>query len=261
MSQSSNDFERQDDLPADEEQERTMPLLGGGSSDLPEAADLEFQSIGDGSGKVFNHGTALVLIVAVIAGGAFYFMRASQGDLGPDEQTASAQARVEQALAQLSQPEQMPDDDPLRPDNLNKLVGDSASVIAMFTDDIASRQVPLEYVQKNPFVLYRPQEAQADPDDDDGPTAEELEAERRRKQAEAERRRIEREAGRLQLDGVMGNVAIISGETVREGASVGEFTVERITRDSIVLKAGDHRFELNMGGDLELLNQSPVRDR
>ena len=243
MTDADRDFDRNDALPEDDEQERTMPLVGV-SDDLPEAADLDLESMKDG-GRIFNHGTALIIIVAAIAGGAFYAMRATQGELSAGEDTATAQARIEQAIAQLARPQEMAEDNPLRQDNRRELSNDTDSLIGLFTDDIARRQVPLEYVQKDPFVLYRPGRRQDGDDEDEKRviTREEVEA-----PFLARERQLRRQVERLNISGVVGNTASIGGGNVRAGDKLDQLTVVGISRQGVVLESDPLRIELKTDG-------------
>ncbi len=237
MTDADRDFDRNDALSGDDDQERTMPLVGV-SDDLPEAADLDLESMKDGS-RIFNHGTALIVIVAAIAGGAFYAMRATQGELSAGEDTATAQARIEQAIAQLARPQGMAED------NRHEPSSETDSLIGLFTDDIARRQVPLEYVQKDPFVLYSPGRGEDDEDEDEKRviSREEVEA-----LFLARERQLRRQVERLNISGVVGNTASIGGGNVRAGDKLDQLTVVDISRQRVVLESDPLRIELKTDG-------------
>jgi len=60
---------------------------------------------GEGSSSALSklpQSTLLILAIALIAGGALYFMRVSQGDLQRETLAADVRAKVDQAVAKFS---------------------------------------------------------------------------------------------------------------------------------------------------------------
>jgi hypothetical protein len=110
-------------------------------------------------------------------------------------------------------------------------------------------QVPVEQVQKNPFVmseLLGPEPTAADPNAKAG-------AERAKRDADARKRRFETALNGLKLNGVLGGsnpVARISGDAVRVGDVVGEiFKVKAIHDRRVELEFDGQIFTLSMDDD------------
>ncbi|MBI1336808.1 MAG: hypothetical protein GC164_07590 [Phycisphaera sp.] len=224
----------------DDESDKSLSLMGGvmQSEGLPEA-DLDMQST-RGSSKLLSHGSMLVVLIFVVAAGSIYAMKVTQGAIRSDPQTKEVEARVEQALAKLSRPSAMAQDDPLLQQNLGSLFKDTDAIVSMFKSDMTAHQVPIEYVQKNPFELYN-ESPVADASADPGAGANNRVLQQ-----------LEMELGDLELQTVMLGarpVAVISGEIVQPGQSVGSFKVKTISQLAVVLEASGHDFTLSLKND------------
>lgn len=248
----SDPIDRADQLPNPQtldESDRQLSLMGGivRPEGLPEAGDGEFRSLKQ-SGGLLSHGTMIMLLIVAVGAGGLYAMRATQGDL-TDAADAGVEARIEQALAKLIRPDAMATDDPLRPDNLSALFRDTDSIVAMFSADPARHQVPIDRLQKDPFEL-RVEAPRVEavhvgtpvPATDRG--------------HDALLRKLQLELADLQLQSIMQGarpIAVINGELLQPGQSIGSFTIKQITGSGVLLEAGGRSFTLAM--------QSPEANR
>ncbi|MEX0776596.1 MAG: hypothetical protein WD042_12910 [Phycisphaeraceae bacterium] len=209
---------------------------------LPNADDTQAYAAPHAGSKLLSQGTLLILMVAGIAGGSIYLMRMTQGDVRASSQTKEVEARIEQALVKLANPAAMASDDPLNKDNMKVLFDDTDSVVAMFNDDTATRQVPLEYLQKNPFDV--PTRKTAAGVTVPAPTGNAAELARQR-----QIKQLATEFAGLKLDAVMLGrvpVAIVNSKVVKAGDKVGSFTVAEITGMQVTLSALDQTYTLAM---------------
>ena len=225
-----------------------MSLLGGvasgaaESNHLPHADDFDLEEKGQpGGGGGISKATLVVIIIGLVAIGVLYTMGLMQGELGAADDT-QVEARMEQILAKLSNPEALDADDPLRPDNFEALFQDTDSIVASLNTDITLRQVAPEFVKKNPFKL--PFTTEPDTDQSDADNAE--------RQRQAELSRLRGELGRLNLQSVMSSggepVAIVDGEMYRPGETLGSFQILSISASNqrMMLEAADEMFTLSM---------------
>ena len=217
-----------------------MSLMGAGGVEADPAADEADASAGStwlGQGAVLGGIALLATVAAVLA------MRTVVSDPGASNTLAAEdQAKIETYLGKSSNPDALAEDDPLRPGNLKRLFGDTDAVLAMFSRDLSESQVPIGYVKKNPFKLPIGEK----PASKNNNT--------RQQQAKQRLRELRQKLASLNLQSVMGGenpVAVINGELYQKGETVGPFTIERVNRVSLKLRADDRSFTLNMdkGGD------------
>jgi len=206
--------------------------------------------------RLFNQTTLLLVLVCVIAAGTIYAMRLSQSDFFSGKHDSSAvEARIDQALAKLSNPDALPSDSPLRKDVFDALTQDADDVIEMFARDTAENQVPVDQLKMNPFLIRSAS-------GEDVRQREMEEAERKAKERKLE---LIRAAKRLKLESVVSGrrpVAVIDGEIVTAGTKVGElFVCQSINPDSraVVLEAEGHRFILRMKSQEDADGRSNTR--
>lgn len=237
-----------------DEEPRSMPLSAMAADDPATGVDGDFQSTKAPS-KIFNQGSMLLVLIAAVAGGAIFTMRQTSS-VGPGQGVdRKVEAKIEQALAKLSRPGEMSADDPLTPGNLANLNQNTDAIVAIFQDDVSARQVPLEYVQKDPFELFQPPAEIAVVTTRTGPTMEELEAQKRAAALAAREQALRAELQRMRCDAIMGDLVMINGNALRRGMKVGNFTVVDIKASSVVLRADDLSYELKINGDIESLNR------
>jgi hypothetical protein len=205
------------------EQRQAMSMMNGatvGPEGIPDAADLDMISMK--SGRSFNHGTLLLLMVFVIAAGTIWAMRMSQGELTLSSATKQLEAKVEAALSKLSAPNSRGD---AAKSNLNKLFQDTDQIVAVFSDDPATHQVPISHVQKNPFYIHIRRELPKTKDTPKGPSQEELERNRKLTMLEKEFDSLKLQSV---IDGGRTPVAVINGELLQTGEVIGSFRIKSI---------------------------------
>ena len=133
----------------------------------------------------------------------------------------------------------MPSDDPLARKNLDTLFQNTDSIVTMFATDISQRQVPIEYVKQNPFVMlsYHPV---AVPVGDPLLTP---------VHDESQHRKLLTEVKDLKLQTVMRGrvpIAIISGQFVQPGQTIGSFKVKAIRGLTVELESNGESYTLTM---------------
>ncbi|MFP4144367.1 MAG: hypothetical protein ACLFV3_04415 [Phycisphaeraceae bacterium] len=224
---------------------QSMSLLGGvaGADGTGETDPTEFD---DSEKRSLNTNVLIVVLVVAVAAGVLYMMNALRGDLTTDTQAQQVENRVNQALAQLRESAggeaaagEAAGVAGMMGINPSALLADTESIIEMFSTNIAEAQVPVNYVQKNPFALAlpggdKPEEPQANNDN--------------REQRLA---RLRGEFNRLELQTVMGGdtpIAVINGEFLQEGDSIGSFAVAKIVaaEATAILEAEGEQFKIVM---------------
>ncbi len=235
----------------DEQQEpQSLSLLGG----VAQADDLdEFEDLDDaGQSKWSGRGATVLLLVLVLVGaGLLYGMRSMQGDLSQGV-AGEVELKIERALAKLNDPENMSEDDPLRPTNLTALFESTEAAVSMFAADLTEQQVPVEYIKQNPFTFS----------DSDAPAATNRDGAR-----EQWRQDVQQQAGRLNLQSVTrgqrGPIAIIDGQFVRPGEQVGPFLVTEIKPEQlkVELQAENAELDVSHAVTLDMQQQREQRGR
>jgi hypothetical protein len=223
-----------------DESERTMPLMSGVARADEAISGAELATDGSSSGSnVLSQGTLLVLLAFVVAAGALMLMRQQRADPDADVAGKEVEAKIEEALAKLSKPNAMAQNDSLRQENINALFKDTGSIIAMFNVDVTSQQVPLEFLKKNPFSV--PARAQVEMA---APAAVNTDGQR-----EKRLRELHAEAKELDLQSIMEGsrpVAIIGGTLVQQGQTIGSFQVAKIGGMGVTLTADGQEFKITM---------------
>ena len=217
-----------------------------GPEEIPEADEFELKAPKNSS-KLLNQGTLLVLLLVSVTVTVIWVMRLSQGEIRSAPGSKEAEAKVDDALTKLRLPKvgALVADDPLSPYNIDNLFQDSEHLITMFSADQTMRQVPIEFIQRNPFMLP---EANADGIGTFSAvnTTGNDKKERRRQQR---REKLSRELAGLELQTVMmGRVpmAVISNDLVRVGHVMGSFTIKKIRPRSLDLEVDGQAFVLTM---------------
>ena len=233
-----------------------MPLTAGG---IGGGVDMDADTGGDPAGgpyaaEVLSRPAAVLGIVAVVAVATLAGMRYFGGDLAgaaPTPGGDAAAAKIETYLAKAANPERLSADDVMAAGTITAIVADTDGIVAMFAADHAATQVPLEYVQRNPFRMYEPETApvvapQADPHA--AQAAHDAAARQERERRTSELKKLRDQLHTLKLNGSLGSTgAIINGEVVRTGQTVGPFTVTRIDPLSVTLQASGEEFILRVG--------------
>ncbi len=231
-----------------------LPLTAGGFAGG--AADADPHAGGDlaagpYAAEVLSRPAAVLGLVAVVAVVTLAGMRYFGGDLTGTGSTRSgdaAAAKIETYLAKAAHPDRLSADDVMTRGGIDAIVADTDRIVAMFAADHAATQVPLEYVQRNPFKMYEPQPLAVVTPEVDTSALHEAAARQERERRTRELKALRDELNKLQLNGSLGSAgAIINGDVVRTGQSVGPFTVTRIDAMSVTLEGGGEAFILRIG--------------
>ena len=216
----------------------SMPL---GMSDF---GDDDFMGIDDGNAvggikRSNKSGLILMVLVLAVGGGTLWTMRITGAIGSSNPQLAEAEAKIERALERFLGTK---NPDPAQAGAaLEQLFGDTDRAISVFSDDPTSKQVDVGNVQKNPFEMFvKPPETITAT----GGTVNDTE-----RQAAERMRQLNTEVSRLVLNSVLVGkepVAVISDQVVREGQSIGSFTVVSISPKAVELVAGEDRFMLEL---------------
>ncbi len=209
----------------------TMPLMGGvvHPEGLPDAEGLE-APVGRSGSHLLSSGTLVILAVAAVAAGSLFLMRSTQHPVPTTDK--AVEARIEQALVKLSSSKPLDAQDPLSHQGMSALFDNTDRIVSMFTRNTATKQVPLKYLKKDPFVLTITPRMVAVGDSNAAANA-----------------RMTEELKDLKLEAVMQGripVAVINGNLVQPGQRLGNFTVKSISGLSVVLEAGGASYTLKM---------------
>jgi hypothetical protein len=207
-----------DDAPVD-------AILDDGTGDTAFVATEEKQPIGKG--------TVAMFVILALAGAGTYFMYLRTG---PQSATAATDPKAQQVITRY-----MTD----REKNLagmKKMLRDTETVVKQFLKYPSVQQVPLADLTGNPFRIAVSGEKTT--------ASLNLDAERERKKREEERLAVLHAVNNLQLQSVMSGGArsscMINNALYTEGQQVEEFTVEKVSPNSVIVRHGTYRFELKM---------------
>jgi len=221
-------------------QASVMSMMSGEANDQP--LGMEEEAEGDASGPTINSSLVIIGVVAVVLVGAVVLMRSLQtNELDEGGVSPKLQAKVEQYIGgnKASADAGGATDAGKSIPGMNRNTG---SIVAMFSQDFSDKQVPIEFVKKNPFRLSLPEPKQKPQDTkEDKPDPEQ---QRRKRLA-----KLRNQADRLTLQSVMGGdspVAVIDGELYQRGDRVGPFTIHSISRLRVKVKAAGEMFTLTM---------------
>lgn len=229
----------------DDQQPETLSLMGGVAKPqgLPEAAELDLDALSAGRRKI-SQGTLIILLVVVIAAGSLYAMRLGQGDLSSNGVSADVMKKIETALARANPTAATGAS--VQNVSMHASFRDTESIVNMFNTDVTRHQVPLDYVQKNPFALPAQQPVTVE---NTGPNP--ADATRMREH----QAKLEAQSKKLTLQSVMANaripVVVIDGQFYKTGQQVGPFTITRIHDRGIDLEADGLKFELTMQDQMD----------
>ncbi|MEM6550972.1 MAG: hypothetical protein AAF750_02360 [Planctomycetota bacterium] len=189
--------------------------------------------------------TVLALVVVLgISAAALFAMKMTSGPQSVDASTADAIAQIDSALQRFTNPDKVDANDPLHPDNLEAIYNTS-DLIEQFDLDRTEKNVPVEEVQKNPFRL----EAQKAADPVDPDAARKADEARKMEEQAKKLAALRSEFQTLTLQSVMNGpnpIAVINGDFLRVGATVGSFTITRIDRLTVTLEADGVSYDLSV---------------
>ena len=166
----------------------------------------------------------------IVCGAGTYFMynRSAKAGAQATPETTAAQATITQFLS----------DDKGNVTKMKELLENTGNAVEQFKASPGKKQVPLDDLKTNPFRI----EAGADKPDED------VDAATAKRRAEAARAAALKAAQQLKLTFVMSGgkqkSCMINNAVYREGETVGEFTVEQINTDSVVVRAADQKFKI-----------------
>ena len=207
-----------DDAPVD-------AILDDGTGDTAFVVTQEKQPIGKG--------TVAMFVILALAGAGTYFMYLRTG---PQSATAATDPKAQQVITRY-----MTD----REKNLagmKKMLRDTETVVKQFLKYPSVQQVPLGDLTGNPFRIA--------PSTEKTTASINLDAEREKKKREEERLAVLRAVNNLQLQSVMSGGArsscMINNALYTEGQQVEQFTVEKVSPNSVIVRYGSYRFELRM---------------
>jgi len=213
-----------------------MSMMGSADGDQPLGLEEDNEETGEGGGWSVSSSAIVVGIVALVLLVAVVMLRQMQtAELDQAGVSPKLAAKVNQYIgtASAAAGEQSTGDSAM-----NK---DTDAILAMFSRDLSDKQVPIEYIKKNPFRLSLPEpettEQEAD-DQPDGPSERELKLKKLNKQLK-----------KLELQSIMGGgqpVAVINGNLYQRGDTVGSFTLAEVSRLKVTLKAAGETFSLTM---------------
>ncbi|MEM6756961.1 MAG: hypothetical protein AAF586_07325 [Planctomycetota bacterium] len=224
----------------DDESSKSMSLMSGvtGGDD---ALDGVIVDEPDTPGRSPWVQTAILLvIVACLGAGALYFMRSSQDDI-ETHASGDLTSRIDEALGKLTNAELMSADDPYSPDSVNRLFSNTDRVLAIFAADPAEKQVPVEYIKKNPFSIRVQRIVE-----ETGEPQEQIDIAAQQRLA-----KLEQSFRSLQLQSVVDMrvpVAVINGEMYRRGDTIDMFYVSAISskHQAVKLEAENRDWVLRM---------------
>ncbi|MFK7788416.1 MAG: hypothetical protein AB8C95_02840 [Phycisphaeraceae bacterium] len=210
-----------------------LNTLGGGGN----PAEGEPLGLDPTAGKAKLSGSSLAVGVVVVFGavtllGMKLTLGAMNGGTGPSE----AMAEIDSFIAKQNAAQQVGEDGPIKaPD------AESKQVLEELKQDPTDHQVPAEEVETNPFDISEIVTRQTVPGETDtGPATDPREI------AVA---RAKTEAGKLQIDGISGQVVFIDGKDYRIGDAIGEGVFELAAIDGltcIIRTTDEHRIALRL---------------
>lgn len=240
---------------ADQENAGPMSLMGvAGGASSQGGFSIDEVAFGvepvDERKRMRQQSMLLLLGVGVVAAGSIWGMRLLQGDLNQDSVSTATAAKIEQVMVRISSG-QMAADDPLRQENLSNLLSDTNEAVAMFTLNHADRQVPLEFVQKNPFATKVAGEG----------VIRESDGARLEKMREEQLQRVREAARQLRVNSIMAGEnprVFINSDLLGVGEKVGQFTIDTIENQSVILSAEvmDRTYRFRIG-----MQQQPTGNR
>jgi hypothetical protein len=216
------------------EEERSIPLMMGVAGRPDGISEVSGSSSNKGLKKVFNQGTFVIIAVVFVGAAILTIMRVGdRGDNQANPKTAEIEIAIDVTLEKLEKQGGVPAGNPLNKDTMDSLFNDTNKALTIFALDPAKVQIPVEYVKKDPFFLsVAPQavtatSARANPGN-----------------AKAENtltalRSLEAEVSAFDLQSVMTGsrpIAIINGEYLQPGQTIGSFTIKSIDPKGVELE-------------------------
>ena len=217
------------------ESEKSIPL---GVGDMIEPTALDPLVTASGA-KKFKAGSMVLVIVIIMACAGIWFMKSLSKVSAVTGGNSDIEASIEKFISGMKGSSAKDGSS----NSSSALNSTDASVLAVLSGSYVEKQIPLDGVQRNPFILFN-ETAPVGPvaSDDSGMAA------RRRGE-------IEKAATQLQLKSVlMGSqpLANIGGKIVRQGEEIVlqpdniTFRVTEITKESVTVVGEDARMNLSV---------------
>lgn len=183
-----------------------------------------------------SKGTMVMFVIIVIAAGGLYYMYRKTG---PSAAKAAANKESVEANKTITS---FLSGGESNIQSMLTLLKSTEKRVQQFLTYPNTKQVPLSDLRTNPFRQFAEKPKVAGPDN------EALSEAAEKKRREEERQAVLRNVQTLKLQSIMfsqeRSVCMINNNLYREGQSIDNFTVEKISPTSIVVKNGPFRFEL-----------------
>jgi hypothetical protein len=223
----------------DASQDPMMPLGIGGFESNDAGDDVLASS---GGGKKTNTGTLLLVAVVIVGLAGLLVMKQLAGGGEKIVSNPDLDRRIRDILNPTPGTETPPEE-----------LARKEAALRVIKERYRERQVPLVNVARNPFVIFDDLTAALDPIQVEDPH--DLQARRWQREREQKRQLLEEAGETFMLKSVMmgsSPLANISGKIVRFGDTILAarddiaFVVESITASSVVLKAADEEYDLEV---------------
>ena len=205
---------------------------GGGGGDLNDVLGSQEANFVTDEKKPLSTATVIMAGFLLACGAGTYFMynRSAKANTQPNAEAAAAQTTITQFLS----------DDKENVNKMKDLLENTGKAVEQFKASPGKKQVPLDELQTNPFRV-------AAEDGGDKP-AEDVDSLTAKKRAEAAKAAALKAAQTLKLSFVMSGgkqkSCMINNAVYREGEAVGEFTIEQINADSVIVRKDDQKFKI-----------------
>ncbi len=218
-----NELEQQDQGTTD------AGAAGDGGEDLNGMLNTQDSTFVTDEKKPLSKGTLVMAGILLACGAGTYVMytRSAPSTTPPTAEAAAAQTTISQFLT----------NDAGNVTKMKDMLQDTEKVVQQFLTSPGKKQVPIEELQTNPFRVSVAETKEAVDDSSS------------RRRHEEQRAATLKAAQALSLQFVMSGKkksCMINNAVYREGQDVGEFKVESITPDAVIVRKDDARFELRM---------------
>ena len=208
---------------------------GGGAGDLATqlAGSSESEFVVSEEKKPATQGLIFLAVLVVIGIGGTYYMYTRQGPSTAAAASTPEAQKAEQTINTFltSGPDGIK--------MMQTMIKDTEKVVKQFLEYPSLTQVPLSALHTNPFKSGETTEA-AKPAD--------LSAEAAARKREEEKQAALRASEALKLQSIIYSgsrkACMINNTMFQEGQQVEQFTVEKIEKDRVIIRAGSFRFEL-----------------
>jgi hypothetical protein len=205
-----------------------------GGEELNESIGSEEGVIVSDEPKPLNKGALMMFLILVVGAGSVYFMHRKTGP------KAASAASAETAEARKTISTFLSTGDASFK-SMEMRLKTTEKIVQQFMTYPSATQVPLTDLHTNPF--------RAHPADDAADNAALSEAAQKKKQEE-DRLGAKKAAEALMLQSVISSgtrkACMINSQLYREGETVGDFVIEKISPSSVLVKNGIYRFELRI---------------